>query len=89
VRSGRRSAALEFVGRNSIVYYVTHYTLIWALDVVLVDTWGWSQPWVVWAAGVFVAVICATALCLLRERWAPIGWLFVWPARTARVRVST
>jgi fucose 4-O-acetylase-like acetyltransferase len=88
VRSGRRSAALEFVGRNSIVYYVTHYTLIWALDVLLVDTWGWSEPWVVWAAGVVVAVICASALCLLRQRWAPIGWLFVWPAGTARVRAS-
>ncbi|MDX2376580.1 acyltransferase [Microbacterium sp. LRZ72] len=82
LRMPAAARAIEYVGRNSLVYYVTHYTIIWALDVVLVGVLGATASWAVWSAGVVVALTVGTALSRARTRWAAAAWLFEWPRRT-------
>lgn len=77
---GRAPMPVEYVGRNSIVFYVTHYTLIWMLDSLLIAAAGWRAAWVVWTIGVVAAMAAGTLLCMLRTRAPLVGWLFEWPA---------
>lgn len=81
-RSGRYARPIEFVGRNSIVFYVVHYPLLWVMDVLLVQTWGWTEVWVVWAVGVAAAIAAGSALSVARSRSRGVGTLFAWPVGT-------
>lgn len=79
--------ALTFIGRQSIVFYVTHFAVIWVV------CWWVSQlttnPWLLWAVNIVAAMLVATVLAILRQR-GPLAWAFDFPtwkreARPARL----
>lgn len=81
--NGALSAPFRYVGRNSVVFYVTHVTAIWLLDAALVAA-GVQAPWALYIAGVVVALIVGFAFSAVRQVWAPAGWLFELPRVPAR-----
>jgi hypothetical protein len=76
--------SLEFMGKNSVVFYVTHFPIIWTVMVTLGGL-GISNPWLLFCAAAFSAFIIGTALAHLRNRVFVVGLLFALPARTKKV----
>lgn len=67
---------LVFVGQHSIVFYATHFSVIWICD------WWLSQlttsPWILWLAGSGAALIIGALMAHLRARGA-LAWAFEFP----------
>jgi fucose 4-O-acetylase-like acetyltransferase len=78
---------VEWVGRNSIVFYAVHFPFL-LLMVPLVEATGRSYPGVTGAALVAaafaVALAVGCAFTWLRERTV-VAWLFEWPRRRTGV----
>lgn len=70
---------LRFAGRNSIVFYVVHFPVIYVV-VHVAARWDGLSSWGLLAAGVAAAVAAATLLASLRRRWRVAEWLFTAPA---------
>lgn len=66
---------LEWIGRNSIVFYVAHFQVQVVLTKLLVSV-GVREFWVVFPAILGASLLAATALQLLRERYRPFAALF-------------
>lgn len=76
---------LEYVGRSSMVFYVSHYP-IQSLVLREIDGVGADPPsWVVYASAAGLSLVVGFGLCRLREVWPRAGWLFACPARRASV----
>lgn len=74
--NGPLSHALRWVGRHSIVYYVTHWILLyWTLQLAAdpVMAWGNGRLLVVMVAG---ALLAGTLLAWLVHLRTPVRWLF-------------
>ncbi|WP_435526864.1 acyltransferase family protein [Microbacterium aurantiacum] len=70
--------ALTSVGKNSIVYYVSHFTVMWVF-VAVTATIGISSSMIIGAAA---AAAVAAGYMLVRMRvYAPVANLFVFPSR--------
>lgn len=76
---GRATVALQFVGRNSLAFYVMHYPVqlvtAGALDRLVPGTAAVLLP-----SMVLTPLVCCTALVLL-ARVRGFGWLLRWPPR--------
>ena len=87
VADHRAMLPLRFAGRNSIVFYVSHYPVIAVVvtvaSVVGMDTWGATA-----VLGAVVALTVATLLSLLRPH-SLVSWLFTFPARGPGPAVQT
>ena len=87
VADHRAMLPLRFAGRNSIVFYVSHYPVIAVVVTVAsgvgMDTWGATA-----VLGAVVALTVATLLSLLRTR-SLVSWLFTFPARGPGPAVRT
>ncbi len=81
-RNSRAFAPLEYVGRNSLVFYVVHYSVEWLIIVAAIGL-GFSSGRAIFAVAFGVALVSGIAFCYLRDRWQPAGWLFAFPARTS------
>lgn len=69
---------LTYLGRNSIVLYVTHWPVLW----VLADGYeaaGLGDPWVLYGVGIAVAVAVGCTLAWLRTRTQAVSLLFALP----------
>ena len=76
---GRRwETWFEYVGRNSIVFYVSHYPVIYILDLVLLG--ALAEP-ALTVLSAIAAIGVGVLLSLARERFPVLRWLFEWPAR--------
>ncbi len=84
VRLGRVGAALAYVGRDSLVFYVTHFTVLWACAWDLRAA-GVTNGWVVYGVTVVVALGVGLALTWARHRSLLVDALFRLPGRPARV----
>ncbi|MDM7830693.1 acyltransferase family protein [Cellulomonas edaphi] len=74
--SSRRSAALRHVGRNSIVYYTSHFPAMLGVLMLLLEV---GAPWWVTVPVLYaVGIAVGTALTAVRER-RPVRWLFEAP----------
>ncbi|MBB2901978.1 putative membrane protein YcfT [Kineococcus radiotolerans] len=76
---------LRFAGRNSIVFYVVHFPVIYVL-VHVAARWDGIPASALLAAGVVAAVAAATVLASLRSRWRPVEWLFTAPGAPGPAR---
>lgn len=75
-------AALTAVGRQSIVYYVSHYLVITLSFHILVRL-GLTNPLALFVLTASIALLAGYVLVLLRR--SPIGaWLFEWAPRSPR-----
>ncbi len=83
--SNRVTAALEFVGRYSIVFYVTHLGPI-MITLALLDTVGLIRAWFVFPVLLVVGIGCPLGLAWLywRREHASINLLFELPALKQR-----
>lgn len=79
-RAGR---ALAFVGRDSIVFYVAHYPVLWAFFETLAGL-GVRAVLPMYVAGCAVALAAGTALSVGRRRSLVVDALFAWPAPSRR-----
>lgn len=69
---------VEYVGRNSMVFYVTHYP-VQSLVIRAVERFEDPPSWVVYTAATGISLVVGFAFCRLREAWQPAGWLFAYP----------
>lgn len=74
--------ALEFMGKNSVVFYVVHFPTIWAVMVTLGGL-GIDNPWLLFAAAATTAFVVGTVLAHLR-RFAVVEILFSLPSRSRK-----
>ncbi len=74
----RVKAVFAFIGVNSIVFYVVHMPLI-AMIVLAAKAHGVTSFYAVAGASVLCAATVPLALIHLRQRFAPVGWLFAFP----------
>lgn len=79
----RWAMPLEFVGRNSIVFYVSHYPVILAIVLWLLPAFDAGTVWLLALAAVIAAVAVGILLAVGRKKVPPLRWLFEWPARSA------
>ena len=73
---------LAWIGRQSLVFYVTHWLLIGALYAALalvVDPA--SHPYLAVAVVLAGTLACCAAVARLQQVWRPAGWLFAAPQR--------
>ncbi len=75
MRPGRLMGVWSFVGRNSIVYYASHFPVI-VLAVRVGIELGWSATLSV-AVGLVLALAVGTGFAISRD--TPLGWLFAFP----------
>lgn len=74
--NGPLSHALRWVGRHSIVYYVTHWILLyWTLQLTADPVMAWGVGWLL-AAMITGALLAATLLAWLVHLRTPVRWLF-------------
>lgn len=79
-RSGPVSSGLAFVGRSSIVYYVSHFP---AMVIVTRPILSSAEPWLLALVNLAAATVVGTALALMKNR-LPWQWLFQAPAPLTR-----
>lgn len=77
-RPRRWAKPAEFVGRNSIVFYVSHYPVIFVLDAGLLPLLGPGHEWVVVLATLTTALAVGIVLSVARGRIPPVNRLFQW-----------
>lgn len=89
LRSGTTLRALAFVGRDSIVFYVSHFTAIW-LVVLLLQTIGVDNFWALYAVAVLTSLALGVLFTWARHRNCIVDSLFqfptvsfssIWPAK--------
>jgi len=68
----------EYVGRNSLVFYVVHYSAEWIVVQAAVGL-GWDHSRGVFLAAFVTALFAGLLLCALRERWGAVDMLFAFP----------
>lgn len=82
VRDGRQEPAtsrfLQFIGRNSIVFYLIHYPLQ-IVVVKLLDAWGVTSQPLMMSACMFTALAVSFGAVALRRRSRVVNALFVFP----------
>lgn len=71
---------LAFLGRNSVVYYTSHFPIIWG-TVVICSTLGVTNPWLVYVTGAVAALTIGTLLALLAKKSVLVNLLFALPKR--------
>ncbi|WP_183086280.1 acyltransferase family protein [Mycetocola tolaasinivorans] len=76
------STALEFVGRNSLIYYVSHLVPIHLTGFLMRDI-GYSAHWPLFAVFLTVGFGTGTAFALLSARFAAVRILFEAPPFTS------
>lgn len=76
---------LRFVGRNSVVFYVVHFPVIYVVVHVAAAVGAPPAP-VLQSLVLVAAVVAATALSLARSRWRVVERLFTAPGRPKRAR---
>lgn len=75
-----------YVGRNSVVFYVVHFQVVYIV-IVLCDGWQVRSPWVVTVLAALLAIAVSQFLCVLRVRSAIVAALFELPSpRDGRAR---
>lgn len=75
--SGRWVRPVTFVGRNSIVYYVSHFPVMSVIVMSAISV-GWVKEPFIWVPNLLIAAAISTLLALGRKSpW--IAWLFVMP----------
>ncbi|MCR2825250.1 acyltransferase family protein [Microbacterium sp. zg.Y909] len=79
----RWARPLEFVGRNSIVFYVSHYPVILALDSWLLAATDDGSLWISATLTMVAALAVGVVLTVARDRIPVVRWLFEWPMRRA------
>lgn len=80
--------ALGYVGRDSIVFYVTHFVTMWVVMETLQSV-GVTSPWVMYVVGVSLAVLTGVVFTWLRARSWIVATLFSFPVRSRpRARMS-
>lgn len=79
-RRGRGQPMLRFVGRSSIVFYVSHFPVMALVTLAAGDH---LQPLILACVNLVAAVLVGWALALRKER-IPIRWLFQAPRPFAR-----
>ncbi|MGB3829252.1 MAG: acyltransferase family protein [Ornithinimicrobium sp.] len=80
-RRTRALGAFEYVGRNSLIFYVVHYAVEW----LVVETalyLGFSSGRGIFVAAFTIALVAGVATSHSRHRWPPVDWLFAFPTRT-------
>lgn len=87
IRLGATSRALGYIGRDSIVFYVTHFVTIWVV-VEGLQAAGVVNPWVMYVAGVVSAVSVGLGMTWLRQRSRIIASLFAFPSPARRAQPS-
>ena len=75
--------AIEFIGRNSVVYYVTHFPVIFGVVLLCAD-FNVKSPILVMSIAVISALVVGTLLTILRERIPWVDLLFAFPRFRAR-----
>jgi uncharacterized membrane protein YcfT len=75
------SRPLVHIGQNSVVYYVTHFPVIY-FTIVFSAQAGIAPPWLVTLLALTAAFVVAEVFCLLRKRTSLIAILFAFPVRT-------
>jgi uncharacterized membrane protein YcfT len=80
-RRGRGQPVLRFVGRSSIVFYVSHFPVMALITMAAAEH---LHPLLLAAANLVAAVLVGWALAAMKER-IPIRWLFQAPGPLARV----
>lgn len=78
----RWALPLEYVGRNSIVFYVSHYPVIFAVVVWLLPAFQTGTLWLLAMTAMVVAIAAGILLTMGRDRLPALRWLFEWPARS-------
>ncbi len=81
-RTSRVLRPLEYVGRNSVIFYVVHYSVVW----VVVETaahLGLNSGRAVFVVAFVLALGAGVCLCRCRDRWECVDWLFTFPQRTS------
>lgn len=76
---------LRFVGRNSVVFYVVHFPVIYVVVHVAAALGEFPAP-VVQPVALVAAVVAASALASARPRWRGVEWLFTAPGRPRSTR---
>lgn len=76
--------SLEFMGKNSVVFYVTHFPIIWGVMVTL-SSFGIENPWVLFGTAALAAFTIGAALAHLRPRVFVIGLLFSLPTKARKI----
>lgn len=81
------TAALRFLGRDSVVFYVVHYPLQLVILRVLASYWIWDW-WIYLVLGLLLPLGIGVVLAKARHRSRIVSALFVmpWPQRVAATR---
>jgi surface polysaccharide O-acyltransferase-like enzyme len=77
--ASRFSSILAYIGENSIVFYVSHFTILWVLGKLLSDI-GLKQGMTLYAIGVSAALVAGIALTYGRKRTKVLAALFQFPS---------
>ena len=83
IPAGRATDALNEVGRNSLIYYVSHLVPIKVLGTLL-ERLGYDDPWTMYPLLVATGLLAPTALLVLSKRVHLVTWLFAFPGREER-----
>lgn len=79
----RTLAYLAHLGKNSLVYYVSHFPILYGV-IILFSAFG-GALWAAFPVAILTALLCGYALVVARRRSRIVGALFTFPSRT-RVR---
>jgi uncharacterized membrane protein YcfT len=82
--AGRVNTLLQFVGRNSIIVYVSHLSAIKIVGT-LMGRYGFDNPWVMFPILVAVGLGTGFVLIWASTRFRAARLLFAWPPPRARV----
>ena len=74
------TAALRFLGRDSVVFYVVHYPIQLVILRILASYWIWDW-WLYLALGLVLPLAIGTVLAISRKRSRFVDALFVLPRR--------
>lgn len=69
---------LEFMGKNSIVYYLTHYPVIYG-TVLACSEIGVSNAWLACGISLTTALLVGTFSVYAGQRVGPVRWLYQFP----------
>jgi fucose 4-O-acetylase-like acetyltransferase len=73
---------IQYIGKNSLIFYVVHWPAIALLATILVPATGISG-YALFVVSLAVALIASTLLTLSSNRWRVVDVLFRWPLRSS------
>ena len=85
--AGRLGRAFAYVGRHSIVFYVTHFVVLWVVYRTLHDA-GWREPLSLYAIGMATSLLVGLALSRARARDWRVDALFCFPSLSSSPQIA-